>query len=213
MLALDCQIQRNVADLARERGHERLMPPLTINWEATWAPYDETTYRAALDLIEADDVVLDIGAGDLRFARRAAQRARAVIAIERRADLLRGSYPDNMTVICDDALRVPFPSSVTLGVLLMRHCRRYAEFVAKLRAVGCKRLITNARWGMHVEQVMLDAQTDFASTAPGWYACACGAVGFKECPPEELTAATIAHTSHVSNCPACNEHRSGDFSR
>src|SRR3990172_2227545 len=60
-------------------------------WEAAWAPYDETTYRAALELIRPDDVVLDIGAGDLRFARRAAARARTVIAVEQRAELLTGS--------------------------------------------------------------------------------------------------------------------------
>jgi hypothetical protein len=175
-----------------------------VDWEAIWAPYDEATYRAALDLIEADDVVLDIGAGDLRFARRAAQRARSVIAIERRAELLSARYPDNMSVIREDALQVPFPSHVTVGVLLMRHCRHYAEYAAKLRAVGCNRLITNARWGMHVEAVALDAAIDFATAEAGWYACQCGAAGFKPCPPETLTSAMIEHTTQVSNCPACD---------
>ncbi len=42
-------------------------------WEARWAPYDEATYAAVLAAIRPDDVVLDIGAGDLRLARRMAQ--------------------------------------------------------------------------------------------------------------------------------------------
>ena len=173
------------------------------DWEAAWAPYDETTYRAALDLIEPGDVVLDIGAGDLRFARRAASRARSVIAIERRADLLNASRPDNVVVVCGDALRVPFPAGVSVGVLLMRHCRHYAEFADTLRAAGCRKLITNARWGMDVELVRLDTQLDFEAAAPGWYACDCGAAGFKACQPEQLTAATLARTTHVATCPAC----------
>jgi len=175
-----------------------------IDWEAAWAPYDEATYRAALDLIEPDDVVLDIGAGDLRFARRAAQRARSVIAIERCAKLLKASYPDNMSVMHEDALHIAFPSHVTVGVLLMRHCQHFAEYAAKLRVVGCKRLITNARWGMDVELAALDATIDFASAAPGWYACQCGAVGFKPCLPDQLTATMIASTANVASCPSCN---------
>jgi hypothetical protein len=173
------------------------------DWEAAWAAYDETTYRAAFDLIEPDDVVLDIGAGDLRFARRAAQRARSVIAIERRADVLNDSRPDNVVVIRGDAVRIPFPAGVSVGVLLMRHCRHYAEFARKLRAVGCRKLITNARWGMAVELVALDTQLDFEAAAPGWYACGCGAVGFKACSPEQLTVAILARTTNVSTCPAC----------
>ncbi len=53
---------------------EAFEPPSSeAAWEAMWAPYDEATYGAALAQIAADDVVLDIGAGDLRLARRAAR--------------------------------------------------------------------------------------------------------------------------------------------
>lgn len=64
---------------------------LPSDWEALWAPYDEATYLAALGFLRPSDVVLDIGAGDLRFARRAARLVRTVIAVEQNAETLRAS--------------------------------------------------------------------------------------------------------------------------
>lgn len=184
------------------------------DWESAWAPYDEPTYCAALSLLRARDVVLDIGAGDLRFARRAAEQTRAVIAIEQHGELLTGEretggrkarpYPHNLTVICGDALSIPFPSGITVGVLLMRHCRHFGDYVRKLRAAGCQRLITNARWAFGVEQVTLGPHPRYDAAAPGWYACQCGAVGFKPCPPDALTTSVLARTTEVSCCPSCN---------
>ena len=52
------------------------------NWEQMWAPYDEPTYQMVLDLIAPSDVVLDIGAGDLRLAYRLARQAQWVFALE-----------------------------------------------------------------------------------------------------------------------------------
>ncbi len=178
-----------------------------MDWEAAFAPYTEDTYRAALEMIAPDDVALDIGAGDLRFARRAAARARRVIAIERRAELLTGACPPNLAVLCGDARTLPFPSGVTVGVLLMRHCRCFRRYAAKLRAVGCQRLITNARWGMDVECVSLAPQPHFDSAEPGWYACLCGAVGFKPGPPEAITLETLQLIQSLETCPACQSGR------
>ena len=59
------------------------------DWEARWAPYDEPTYQTVLQAIRPDDLVLDIGAGDLRLACRMAAVCRGVIAIERQPALLR----------------------------------------------------------------------------------------------------------------------------
>jgi len=174
-------------------------------WEGAWAPYDDATYRAALLFIQPDDVVLDIGAGDLRFARRAAQRARQVIAIEQRLDLLTSPYPPNLLALCGDARRTPFPRGITVGVLLMRHCQHFAMYARKLRAVGCRRLVTNARWGMDVEAVALAPQPPFDSAATGWYACLCGAVGFKPNVPEQLDDAALNTVAQVESCPACAE--------
>lgn len=184
-----------------------LASPRPVDWEALWAPYDEGTYQAALDLLQPDDVVVDIGAGDLRFARRAALRVRKVIAVERDRGVLMtrsaAEEPANLTVVCGDALTLPIPEGITAAVLLMRHCRHFREHLQRLRAAGCRRLITNARWGMDVECVPLDPQPPYWSAPSGWYACACGAVGFKTPAGGEVPAAALDSTVSVEDCPAC----------
>lgn len=188
--------------------------PLTeADWEAAWAPYDEATYRAALELVQPDDVVLDIGAGDLRLALRLANIARHVYAVERRADVLGPALerwvsdsplPANLTVVCADARYWPFPSGLTVGVLLMRHCRHFGLYVSKLRAVGARLLITNARWGMGLEAMDLSTPGlawDIDTLAPGWYACVCGAVGFVEGPP--TMPIDLEVVQQVEECPKC----------
>ena len=62
-----------------------------------------------VERITPQDVVLDIGAGDLRLAQRLAAIAQHVYAIERNAggaahDPIGGSWPANLIVICADAL-------------------------------------------------------------------------------------------------------------
>ncbi len=181
--------------------------PLTLEeWESAWAPYDADTYGAALAFILRSDIVLDIGAGDLRFARQAASRARHVFAIERNPALLIHvrRVTRRLTVICADALKFAIPRTVTVAVLLMRHCQHFSEHVSRLRAAGCQRLITNARWGMGVECVSLAPQVAFRAAAPGWYACRCGRVGFKPCPPEYITAEMLLRDQSLEDCPACS---------
>lgn len=178
-----------------------------VDWEALWAPYDEGTYQAALDLLRPEDVVLDIGAGDLRFARRAARRVRKVIAVERNRSVLMSRNaaedPVNLTVVCADALTWAVPAEITVAVLLMRHCRHFKEYLLRLRAAGCRRLVTNARWGMDVECVSLEPQRPYWSAPSGWYACACGAVGFKTPAGGDVPAAALDSTVSVEDCPAC----------
>lgn len=177
-------------------------------WEAMWAPYDEDTYAPALACIPNGAAVLDIGAGDLRLARRAAERARLVFAIEQHAELIAGEpLPPNLIVICGDARALPFPAGIDTAVLLMRHCRHFAHYRQKLEAVGCRRLITNARWGMGVECIDLtDPALAYDELSIGWYACRCGSTGFRPGPPEQLSAC-LAETIHeVDNCPECKHY-------
>jgi 16S rRNA A1518/A1519 N6-dimethyltransferase RsmA/KsgA/DIM1 with predicted DNA glycosylase/AP lyase activity len=47
-----------------------------------WVPSDETIYLDVLDRIEPHDIILDIGAGDLRLARRMAMTCRWLYALE-----------------------------------------------------------------------------------------------------------------------------------
>lgn len=176
-------------------------------WEARWAPYDEPTYRAALSYVQPDDIVLDIGAGDLRLARRMAQIATRVFAIERQPTMLSNALNPlraaNLAVICADARQIPWPQGVTLGVLLMRHCTHFEFYAKRLRAIGCRRLVTNARWGMAVELMDLGPRLAWNRVTIGWYACLCGQTGFVSGPPDQLTEAVMERVSEVEQCPGC----------
>lgn len=178
------------------------------DWEARWAPYDMPTYREALGLIQPAATVLDIGAGDLRFARLLARRADFVYAIEYQLELLTAAhevdFPANVEVICADARITPFPDDIDTAVLLMRHCREFGRYVRKLRFVGCRWLVTNARWGFGVELIDLDRQAlPFVAVSRGWYACRCGNTGFRDCPPEDLNMADLRTIAEVATCPVC----------
>ncbi len=178
-------------------------------WEALFAPYGDDVYQFVLRRLHPEDVVVDIGAGDFRFALQAARLVKRVYAIEihpglvaRFLEEMGERLPRNLHVVCANALDFPFPPDVTVGVLLMRHCSHFATYFRKLKGVGARSLFTNARWGMDVEEVDLTAERiDFDSAPPGWYACSCGAVGFKEPPLDEFEFSEDVH--EVKNCPRC----------
>jgi hypothetical protein len=176
------------------------------DWEAMHAPYDPRTYQAVLDRLGREDVVLDIGAGDLRLARQMAGIVRKVYAVEIDAAVLRQADepPANLTAVCGDARAIEFPCDVTTGVLLMRHCTCFRLYAEKLRSAGAARLITNARWRMDVEVVDLHVEREpLAATAVGWYACWCGAVGFQEGRAEQWSADMDRIVHEGCGCPQC----------
>lgn len=183
------------------------------DWERVWAPHDDQTYGQVLDWLGSADTVLEIGAGDLRLARRLAVKARRVYAIELNQALPVGPMPapGNLTVIWGDAYRIPFPSDITAAVLLMRHCRRFSTFFDKLRYVGCRRLITNARWGVGLELIDLErSPIPYPAAGLGWYACRCGATGFIPGPAEALTPQIESAVQEVVDCPTCAARRAMD---
>lgn len=183
-----------------------------MGWEGMWAPYDEATYRAALEYVYPGDVVLDIGAGDLRLARRMAKIAQKVYAIELRRPVLRqgvaeGLLPHNLVILQGDAREIAFPAGITCGVLLMRHCIQFKLYANKLKHLGAERLVTNARWGFGIEAVALQSlRSPYEEVELGWYACWCGAVGFKSGDIEKLTPEVEARVFEVVDCPECKLH-------
>jgi hypothetical protein len=175
-------------------------------WEAMHASYDEATYQTVLDQLSRKDVVLDIGAGDLRLAQQMAQIVKKVYAVERNVWLLErtGPLPANLVPIPADARTLDFPRDVTTGVLLMRHCTCFGSYVEKLRKAGATRLITNARWRMDVEVVDLWVQRkSFADIDMGWYACLCGRTGFKPGPAERWSLEMDRIVHELCSCPRC----------
>lgn len=181
-------------------------------WEAMHAPYDQPTYQAVLDLLEPADIVLDIGAGDLRLARQMARIVRKVYAVEINAEVLDQAYassdplPGSLIPILADARSFDFPRDLTAGVLLMRHCTRFSLYFEKLQEAGARRLITNARWRMGVEAVDLQKERiSFGAVEMGWYACRCGATGFKAGPAEQWSAEMDRVVHEVTDCPQCTK--------
>lgn len=195
------QFRKDFASFARMHGLE--------DWEGWFSPYDDEVYRDVLNWVESGDVVLEIGAGDLRLSLRLAAKARLVYAVEVNPVLVGSALEDvafelprNLFVICANALDFPVPPEVTTAVLLMRHCRHFGMYFARLREAGCRWLITNARWKSGVERIDLQApRLPFSHLKEGWYACSCGAVGYVgrgdlvDAPPVE-----------VSGCPSCAKH-------
>lgn len=181
-------------------------------WETMHAPYDQPTYQAVLDLLEPADVVLDIGAGDLRLARQMTAIVRKVYAVEVNARVLDQAsassdpLPVSLIPILADARSFDFPRDVTVGVLLMRHCTHFRLYFDKLRTAGAGRLVTNARWRMGVEAVDLRAERiAFGEVEMGWYACQCGATGFKAGPAERWSAEMDRVVHEVADCPQCTK--------
>jgi hypothetical protein len=185
-------------------------PIAADDWEYRWATYDAPTYRAVLNHILPSDVILEIGAGDLRLAQKMAIIAQKVYAVEINAAVLdQGlksgqSLPHNLVPVCTNAQTMDFPPDVTTGVLLMRHCTHFQLYAEKLKSAGCEKLITNARWRMDVECIPLNLpRINFEQVEIGWYACWCGQTGFKSGPVEKITPELDAIIYDVFDCPNC----------
>lgn len=195
------------------RDHK--IPETESGWESMWSPYDESTYQVVLSQIYREDIVLDIGAGDLRLTCRMAEIAQKVYAIEKQKELLTNAKTDlpdpikkNLIVIEADARNLAFPPDVTIAVLLMRHCQHFALYAARLKENSCQRLITNARWRFEPEVIDLQAERmQFSDLPLGWYACICGTASFKSGPVELMTPEIIETIIEVENCPACPNAR------
>jgi hypothetical protein len=181
------------------------------DWEAMHAPYDQGTYQSVLDQLRPADIVLDIGAGDLRLARQMVQLVHKVYAVEINPDVLEqatlsGPLPANLIPVCVDARVLDFPSDITAGVLLMRHCTCFRLYAEKLKKAGATRVFTNARWHIDVEMVNLMVyRIPFPDAGMGWYACICGGTGFKEGPAEHWSLEMDQITNEVSDCPQCKQ--------
>jgi len=182
------------------------------DWEGWFSPYDAETYQAVLSHVSPEDVVLEIGAGDLRLALRLTEGAQRVVAVEvnpvvvaQALGIIGLDLPRNLHVVCANALDFEIPPDVSVAVLLMRHCGHFREYAGRLQAAGCQRLVTNARWRSSVESIDLTvAGAAFQEVQEGWYACRCGATGYVG-----TGARPDAAPVEVRACPACLAAGSG----
>ena len=183
------------------------LPKHAQGWEAMWAPYEDSTYQTVLANIQPTDRILEIGAGDLRLAKRMAEVAFKVVAIEKNPLVLARAarpLPANLTVIKGDARFLDFPPGLTCGVLIILHCMHFRLYAEKLRHCGASRLISNARWRYEPEVIKLQAKRlSYEQFDIGWYACWCGATGFKSGPVEKIDTELMETVCEVQDCPSC----------
>ncbi|WP_456327907.1 hypothetical protein [Archaeoglobus sp.] len=145
-------------DIGRTPSHEELKKfeefcedrNLT-DLEAWFCPED-WFYVDVLKLLNPDDVVFDVGAGDLRFAIIASQMVKKVYAVEinptilgRALTVVGYDLPSNVIPICADAWSLQLPSDVTVITCLMIHRARSFP-----REWLSKRIIYTRREGIFV---------------------------------------------------------------
>ena len=95
--------------------------------EAMFVP-EEWFYDEVLEYLDPDDVVFDVGAGDLRFDLIMAERVKRVYAVEvnpitlgKALLTIKYDLPRNVIPICANALDLPLPQDVTAVTILMIH--------------------------------------------------------------------------------------------
>jgi len=105
---------------------------------------DRRYYGKILSCIRPYDVVLDAGAGDLRFSLALAKRASKVYAVEINPKVIGPALttigydlPSNVIPICADVFRWPVPADVTTVVCIMIH--RVHDFPADW--LGSRRIV------------------------------------------------------------------------
>ena len=106
-------------EFCKERG--------LIGSEPFFCP-EEWYYRDVQKLLNRDDVVLDAGAGDLRFSLIMSEFVKKVYAVEINPKILGYALktvgfdmPENVVVIAGDVREIELPSDVTTIVCLMIH--------------------------------------------------------------------------------------------
>lgn len=176
------------------------------DWEALFYS-NESLYQDVLKEVSSDDIILDVGAGDLSLSLLLSKKAKEVYAVEvnplivnKALEGIGYNLPVNLYVICGNALKFEFPKNISLAILLMRHCQHFKEYFEKLKKTNCKKLITNVRWKSRFEVIDLKApRTPFSKLKEGWYACECGMVGYKGegNSPDSMPV-------EVSDCPHCS---------
>lgn len=101
-------------------------------WEIFIVP-ESMFYEEVLSMVSQDDVVFDVGAGDLRFDIMLSEKAKKVYAVEINPEFLGGALkiigydlPGNVVPICGNAFEMELPCDTTVVTCLMIH--RQHEF-------------------------------------------------------------------------------------
>jgi len=102
----------------------------------------EENYKEAFKKLRDNDVLMDMGAGDLRFALRASALCKKVYAVEmntktltRALNIIGYGIPRNLIVICADWRDVKIPEDVTVIMCLCNGADLEKRWLDNKRAV------------------------------------------------------------------------------
>lgn len=112
-------------------------------WEIFFMP-EEYNYESCMTQLSKDDVVFDVGAGDLRFDLMVAEKVKKVYAVEIDPVVLASALriigfdmPVNLIVICGNAFEMELPKDVTAVTCLMIHRKHeFPESWKKCRIIS-----------------------------------------------------------------------------
>lgn len=121
-------------------------------WEIFFMP-EECNYESCMAQLSKDDVVFDVGAGDLRFDLMMAEKVRKVYAVEINPSVIAPALhiigydlPGNLIPICADAFEMELPKDVTVVTCLMIHRKhQFPESWKKCRIISYERDAKNAQ--------------------------------------------------------------------
>ncbi|MDP2217170.1 MAG: hypothetical protein Q8J68_07795 [Methanolobus sp.] len=115
-------------------------------WEIFFMP-EEMNYDDCLSKLSPDDVVFDVGAGDLRFDLMMAEKVKKVYAVEINPNIIAPALhiigydlPVNLIPICADAFKMELPRDVTVVTCLMIHREQdFTESWKKCRTIYARK--------------------------------------------------------------------------
>ena len=96
-----------------------------------WFLPEDKEYQKVLYLVDENDVILDIGAGNLALDLLLAEKCKKVYAVEVNPEVVSDALriiglnlPRNLIVVCGNGLDFPIPKDVNTLVMLLRHFNR-----------------------------------------------------------------------------------------
>jgi len=118
---------------------------------------DIECYSFVLENLDKNDIVFDLGSGDLRLSILMAERVKKVYAVEvnpilvgRALQVIGYDMPRNLIVTCGNLFDLEMPKDATVVVILMRHCTRQEEIFKKFKKV---KIISNFNGELKITEV------------------------------------------------------------
>lgn len=114
--------------------------------EEYWFCPEEFYYSKVMKLVNENDIIFDIGAGDLRFDLKLSQKVKKVYAIEinpliiaEPLKIIGLSLPKNLVVIIGNGFEMPIPNdTTTILSLMIKRKHQFTQEMKKYRIISAQ---------------------------------------------------------------------------